>query len=66
VTLSVYDILGKKVADLLNGMRQPGEHQLTFPASDLPSGVYFYRLGVSLLDPAEGERVQVRKLIIAR
>lgn len=44
VTLSVYDILGREVANLVNGAQNPGYHSVTFSASGLPSGVYFYRI----------------------
>ena len=43
VTLKIYDVLGRRVADLVNGERKPGRYQALFNASDLPSGVYFYR-----------------------
>lgn len=44
VTLAVYDILGRKVRTLTNGIRQAGNHSVTFNASGLASGVYLYRL----------------------
>lgn len=44
VTLKVYDILGREIATLLNEVKHPGNYELEFDASDLPSGVYFYRL----------------------
>jgi hypothetical protein len=44
VTLKVYDILGREVATLVNGNRQPGVHTVRFDASALSSGVYSYRL----------------------
>ena len=44
VTLVIYDILGRQVAQLVNGERTPGRYQATFNAGGLPSGVYFYRL----------------------
>jgi GH35 family endo-1,4-beta-xylanase len=44
VSLKVYSILGAEVATLYSGHRQAGDYSLTFNASGLPSGVYFYRL----------------------
>ncbi len=44
VTLKVYDILGKEVATLVNKEQQPGSYEAKFNASDLPSGVYLYRI----------------------
>ncbi|QOJ27846.1 MAG: choice-of-anchor A family protein [Ignavibacteriales bacterium] len=44
VTLQVYDVLGNKVADLVNGYREAGSHSVNFNASGLSSGTYFYVL----------------------
>jgi endonuclease I len=44
VNLAVYDQLGRQVAVLVNGKRSNGSHQITFDASNLSSGIYFYRL----------------------
>ena len=44
VTLTVYDLLGRKVAQLADGVHQAGVHSVTFDASALSSGVYIYRL----------------------
>lgn len=44
VALSVYDLLGRRVLQLANGVYQAGVHSVTFDATDLPSGVYIYRL----------------------
>jgi hypothetical protein len=44
VKLTVYDTAGRPVATLVNGGREPGNHQVTFDGSNLPSGLYFYRL----------------------
>jgi hypothetical protein len=42
--LKVYDLLGREVAVLVNDQMQPGNYTVTFDASRLSSGVYFYRL----------------------
>jgi hypothetical protein len=47
VKIKVYDILGKEVAVLMNEEKQPGMHTAVFDASNLPSGVYYYRVTVS-------------------
>ncbi len=44
VRLSVYTLLGEKVLDLINGMKDAGTNRVTFNAHHLSSGVYFYRL----------------------
>ncbi|MDP2209787.1 MAG: endonuclease [Bacteroidota bacterium] len=44
VTLKVYDVLGKEVVLLVNEAKTSGEHTVTFDASHLNSGIYFYRL----------------------
>jgi len=44
VSLSVYDLLGRRVSTLEAGRVEAGTHQAQFDGSGLPSGVYFYRL----------------------
>jgi len=44
VTLEVYNVVGKKVATLVNGTKAAGSYSVTFDASHISSGLYFYRL----------------------
>lgn len=44
VTLKVFDLLGKEVATLVNGIQRANSYTVPFNASSLSSGVYFYRL----------------------
>ncbi len=41
-SLKIYNVLGKEVANILNGELKAGLHQVSFDASNLPSGVYMY------------------------
>lgn len=44
VTLQVFDVLGREVANYALGLQQPGVRDAKFDAGSLSSGVYFYRL----------------------
>lgn len=44
VSVTVYDVLGREVATLVNGQMNAGSHTVSFDASELTSGVYMYRL----------------------
>ncbi|HRE41930.1 MAG TPA: T9SS type A sorting domain-containing protein [Ignavibacteria bacterium] len=44
VSLKVFDITGKEVAKLVNEYKSAGDYSIQFNASELSSGVYFYRL----------------------
>lgn len=43
-TLKVYDLLGNEVALLVNRDLKAGEHRIAFDATELTTGIYFYRL----------------------
>jgi hypothetical protein len=59
VSLRVYDMLGREVARLVDGVQEAGRHETQFNAAAMPSGVYFYRL-------TAGEFSQARKLLLLR
>ncbi len=45
VTLKVYDVLGREVAELLNNQQyEAGQHEVLFNANNFASGLYFYRI----------------------
>ncbi len=44
VTLTIYDVLGRQVKTLVRERQTAGNYSVMFNATDLPSGVYFYRL----------------------
>ncbi len=47
VTLNVYNVQGQLITTLVDGHRGAGQHEITFNAGDLPSGMYFYRMQTS-------------------
>ncbi len=59
VTLKVYDILGREVAALVNGMQNAGAHIVRFDAKNLTSGVYFYQLQA-------GNFLQMKKMMFVK
>ena len=44
VTLKVFDILGKEVGTLVDGVKEAGNYSVDFDASRLSSGIYFYEI----------------------
>ena len=44
VSLKVYDLLGREVATLINEEKPAGSYEVTFDASGLSSGIYFYKI----------------------
>jgi uncharacterized protein YxjI len=59
VRLSVYDLLGREVAVLVNGARAAGSHEVTFSRPGLGSGVYFYKLQA-------GGQVMTKKMVLMK
>jgi hypothetical protein len=59
VKLAVYDLTGRQVAVIANGVRTPGIYEVNFTADNLASGVYIYRL-------TAGEFVQSHKMALVR
>ncbi len=57
--LSVYDLLGREVAVLVDGVMPAGEHRVSFDASGLSSGVYLYRL-------QSGSMVETRRMTLVK
>lgn len=59
VTLTVYNTLGQRVAQLVNEQQQAGYHDVAFCGDGLASGVYFYRLEA-------GNFVSVKELLFLK
>jgi hypothetical protein len=52
-------MLGVKVANLVNGIKNPGEFEVTFNGNNLSSGIYYYRLKT-------GKFVKTNKMILLK
>jgi hypothetical protein len=46
VTLEVYDVIGRNVATLVNGILEAGHHRIVWNAEKFTSGIYYYHLTV--------------------
>ena len=44
VNITVFNVLGQEVTQLVNGFRNAGTYEVTFDATELPSGMYLYTL----------------------
>jgi hypothetical protein len=67
VMLKVYDVLGREVAVLVDEFKEAGYYEVEFNGSSLSSGVYFYKLVVSSIEPlSAGNYSSVKKLLIAK
>jgi len=58
-SLKVYDVLGREVATLVNEEKPSGNYEVEFDGSNLPSGVYFYRIKA-------GRYIKTRKMVLLR
>ncbi len=61
VSLKVFNVLGQEVASLVNGQMSAGSQKISFDASSLNSGVYFYRLDA---DGIDGQKFSSTKKMI--
>jgi len=59
VTLTVYNVLGQQVAELVNEVQAAGNYEVTFDASHLSSGVYLYRMQA-------GNFVETKKFVLVK
>ena len=59
VTLTVYDMLGKRVATLADTPMSAGQHEVTFDATGLSSGTYLYRI-------SSGNRTLTRSMLLMK
>lgn len=59
VSLKVYDILGKEIANMVDEVKLPGSYIIKFNGSNLASGLYFYRLKI-------GNFIETKKMLMIK
>jgi hypothetical protein len=59
VTIEIYDILGRRIETLIQEKQPAGVHTITFDASSLSSGVYFYRLQA-------GNDIETKRMVLLK
>jgi hypothetical protein len=59
VSLKLYNVIGKEITTLFSGEKPSGTYEITFDASEIPSGIYYYRL-------ISGKYVEVNKLTVVK
>ncbi|MBS4029408.1 MAG: T9SS type A sorting domain-containing protein [Ignavibacteriales bacterium] len=59
VSLKIFDIVDREVATLVNKSMPPGDYEVMWDASNVPSGMYFYRL-------TAGTFVETRKMVLLK
>jgi hypothetical protein len=59
VSLTVYDVLGNEIAVLVNGYKRAGYYEESFNASNLASGIYFYKI-------TSGDFTDIKKMILIK
>ncbi len=65
VTLRIYDVTGRAVTEIYNGLSDPGRYIADFDANKLASGVYYYELTAS--SPAGGVSFKdVKKMVVVK
>jgi hypothetical protein len=65
VTLRIYDILGREVSTLVNDVKPSGQYAFAWNATNMPSGIYFYRLSaIPLVGP--GSYAETKKLVLLK
>lgn len=59
VSLKVYDAIGNEIKTLIDEEKMPGSYEIIFDASNLPSGVYYYKM-------TAGDFVSTKKLMLIK
>ncbi len=59
VRITVFNVIGQKVEEIVNGFHMPDRYRITFKGNNLPSGIYIYRMEA-------GDFINTKKFILLR
>lgn len=59
VTLNIFDILGREIVTLIEGKLESGSHSVVFNATNIPSGLYVYRI-------QSGNAIEQKKMVLMK
>lgn len=59
VVLKVYDVMGSEIATLVNEAKQSGNYEVIFNATNLPSGIYYYKI-------ISGNFAETKKMVVLK
>ncbi len=66
VKMVIYDVLGNEVTVLVNGYRKAGYYEESFNASNLASGIYFYKITSRQAGSSTGDFTDIKKMILIK
>jgi hypothetical protein len=66
VNLSVYNLLGSRLATLIDGLQQPGSHITNWDAKDRASGIYLVRFQAAASGSGATPTTEVQKVVITK
>ena len=67
VSLKIFDLLGREVVALVNGVKPAGIYTAKFNAVNLPSGIYFYRLQASQTENGQADTfTETKRLLLLK
>lgn len=66
IKISVYNQLGQQVAEVLRGVKDAGNYEQSFNASNLSSGVYFYKIEAASMQNPNNTFISTKKMILMK
>jgi len=65
VRIIVYNLIGQKITELVNGTQMAGYHMVNFNANNLSSGIYFYKI-IATAKNSSNEFILTKKMILLK